>query len=539
MSKTFFVSAVDELSLWHAEAMLTSSLAVAVAVSLMPGAKPQTAKFEPRKFLPASSIAVLELEKPLETLKRVEELLGLSGLAPPNAKPGWMLQQALLTNQELANLDLSQPILFATDTFDEESPSFRVILKVKDPKSVKQIDLGGIRTHINKSGWIIASTPDIDPSVKPSKSFVFPKNVYSNNDLVGHFDQPAIMAKTSKGLEAEINKRMFGEDFVRTTVAFRIPDNSGIEFITQVEPKAGTVFAKTSQALRSQQTSEPLITGLPPGRYALVSGTRSDPEMATQIAVQMIDKLKSVLELLPPKDDLKASQFEPLFVGLKEIFQLGNKAKCRQASLGIAIPESIESAYFVMGNKCRPVALGKLLKQFETTINHSIKDFVANLPKKPPQSFGIKSQKTRKVGTSQLFSLELTGVEKKDFDIPIVVGQTKGGFQVFAVNAKPQLVDRLLASVPKQASFSGPRFAEVKKRLFKKRATEGYIDLAAGLDPFLTGEFAPLRMMVASLPPIGFTIRIQPDDSQVSQILIPRQMIPLMAFAFQLFQSQR
>ena len=520
MSKTFFVSAVDELSLWHAEAMLTSSLALAVAVSLMPGAKPQTAKFEPRKLLPASSIAVLELEKPLETLKRVEELLRLSGLAPPNAKLGWMLHQTVLTNLELANLDLSQPILFATDTLDEKRPSFRVILKVKDPKSAKEMDLGGLRTHINKNGWIIASTVNIDPSIKPSKSYVFPKHVYSNNDLVGHFDHRAIMAKTSEGLEAEINKRMFGEDFVRTSVAFRIPDNSGIEFISQTEPKAGTVFAKTSQALRSQQTSEPLITGLPPGRYALVSGARIDPEMTTQIAVQMIDKLKSVLELLPSKDDFKAPQLEPLFVGLKEIFHLGNKAKCRQASLGIAIPESIESAYLVMGNKCRPVPLGKLLKQLETTVNRSIKDFIANLPEKPPQPFGIKFQKTRKVGTSQLFSLELTGVEKRDFDIPIVVGQTKGGFQVFAANAKPQLVDRLLASVPKQVSFSGPRFAEVKKRLFKERAIEGYIDLAVGLEP--------LRMMLASLPPIGFTIRVQPDDSQVSQIHIPRQFIPVL-----------
>ena len=244
---------------------------------------------------------MLELEKPLETLKRVEELLGLSGLTSPNAKPGWMLQQALLTNQELANLDLSQPIFYGIDTWNEEHPSFRVILKVKDPKSVKELDLGGIRTHINKNGWIIASTPDIDPSIKPLKSFVFPKNVYSNNDLVGHFDYRAVMARTSEGLRAEINKKMFGEDFVRTTVAFRIPDNSGIELITQVKQKAGTFFAKTSQALRSQQTSEPLITGLPPGRYALVSGTRNDPEMANQLTVQMIDKLKSVLELLPPK----------------------------------------------------------------------------------------------------------------------------------------------------------------------------------------------------------------------------------------------
>ena len=99
MSKTFFVSAVDELSLWHAEAMLTSSLAVAVAVSLMPGAKPQTAKFEPRKFLPASSIAVLELEKPLETLKRVEELLGLSGLTSPPQRKARMDASASFAHQ--------------------------------------------------------------------------------------------------------------------------------------------------------------------------------------------------------------------------------------------------------------------------------------------------------------------------------------------------------------------------------------------------------------------------------------------------------
>lgn len=512
----------------------------ALGVALV-GASPGGAEaksLDPQAFMPKDAIAVLQLRRPAKTLRRAEALAASAGLAPPTARSGWLLEMLSAQVPGLDAIDLSQPIWVGVapskaKTKGEAEPDFVVVAKVRGAATELRTGLGEDFKSIVSSGWLIGYSGGAELARPKAKAFDFPKSaetLRSMSDLVAYLDAEGLKAVAAQSEDAEfiaavqtLDSMTFGLDL----------QPEGLSVLIQQHTPPDSPMAKLMSP--ELNTDKPLITGLPSADYAFLYGGRADPKQARLWTDSQMGEWTAMMEKVSPQLGPLARQFMTI--------ASADEGECDHISLGAAIPAGYPSTYLVGRSHCKdPSAAWAQMPELVKIGNKALAEVAKQEGEPSPVSLALTAE-PQKVGKTSLSGIKLNRTKSADLpeivETPVLYGAADKQHLVLGWNASPEILKELIASAPSAKTPPMSAFRGSQAALLSPRLAEGYFRVGSIAAPILTQDLAPLRFILASLPPIAFSVQGQKGAGPLTQLWFPQQLAQLAAIGMQMSQQQR
>ncbi|MEL6190222.1 MAG: hypothetical protein AAFU79_36840, partial [Myxococcota bacterium] len=304
---------------------------------------------------------------------------------------------------------------------------------------------------------------------------------------------------------------------------------SGVSLYVQQHPIFSSAMGKMMKATKNVRG--PLVSGLPNASYGLVYGTATD----SSYNAELINGIRKRMEKEVTADNPEVQSL------LSALFDLATNASgdCDRGAGGVVVPTDPKDVYFLSSNRCaRPQGPAQAMSKLASVLNKELTAVAAKQDDVPWDGKLVHTKGAVKAGGVSFSSLALEVGETEEFPdlmrVPVQYATPDSKHFVMGWNASKKTLGALAAASKGDTQTPLAAFASTNKQLLSPRLAEGYVSLPALAGPFLTGELAPLRFVVASLPPLGFATQRQPDGSWVSQIWLPNQVAQLAAFAMQM-----
>ena len=504
---------------------------VGLAMAVFAPSSASAAGLDPSSLIPEDSLAVLKIDNPNKSLAAIERLALAAGMAPPGAQPGWLLSSLQV---DVSSLDLSSPIWIgfngsAGSASQTAGVAIAKVRKGREKTALSAFKGSGGKLRIEK-GWLVAVNGEGQPA-SPKRAFRFPtssKTVQRAADAVVHLDMAGLQAAVSEqeGMQEVIEG--MGEDIEAMTVGLSLGE-SGVSIYLQQHPRFSSPTGKMMKA--SKNVRGPLVSGLPDASYGLVYGTATDSSYTAEI----VNGMRKRMEREVTADNPEVQKL------LTALFDLATDTSgdCDQGAGGVVVPADPNEAYFVSSSRCaRPEAPAQAMPKLASVLNNELKAMAMREDDVAWDGKLVHTKAAVSAGKVSFSSLALEMGETEDVPElvrrPIHYATPDGKHFVMGWNASQKTLAALAAASKRDARTPLTAFSTTNKHLLTPRLAEGYVSLPALLGPFLTGELAPFRFVVSSLPPLGAATQRQPDGSWVTQVWLPNQVAQLAAFAMQM-----
>ncbi len=487
------------------------------ALLLFPGAAlAKTPGFPPE--IPDTAGFVLHVPKPAALLEKVEALAAAAGLAPPGTEPGWLKAQL---PPEARDVDLSKPVWLG---FEENGDDDRVVaifeVRGKGEALAAQAQLAGGQLTKKGARWVARKGP---ASLKGKAKVKMPR---ADGALAG---SDALMWFASDDLNADLDLGSRG------ILGLQIGPG-GLNLLVQVSPEPGSSLAKLGPM--KANTTEPLITGLPPGDYALVVGSRGDAKHAK--------RLQELRRRSKPKQKTSGSaEVDEAVRALLDVV-LTDGGDCDQGSMGVSVTAGQEPVQILGQGRCSDAeaAVAAITKSTEALTQ--ILGMALAAGDDGPRVSAMKNEKPRKVGGLSLRGVrmdlrandELPPALRSAFEQPLWYGTVDKRTLVFAVGAGDATIETLAATSKQGKPTAIAGLEATRAKMFQPRMVEGFLRIAPIAAAFLPPELAPMRFLLGSIPPLGFSGRALSDGGVVMQLWLPQEIAQLAAAVAQMMPSK-
>lgn len=523
------------------------------------------ARFSPRAYIPFDAPVVLHWKDPAGTLLRFESLAAAAGLAPPQARPGWVLASLREQAPWIEDVDLSRPIWLAARSFPSEPastnerprrkrgptgepamPEVVVIAGVKGSAERLRAKLAEGGRSMQSGGWLVATSQKGKEGFVPKEKrpFAFPPHLEeldARSDLILHFDPariPAARLEADAELDptsqAVLQRLRAAAATTPMTVGLGL-GRAGAELFLQQHPEPKSALAAWGQAVKNAPGT--LIRGLPPDDYALVLGMRTSPKHEAQLIDAYVRPILDVLS----KERHESAELIEILLELAR----GGPGACTESSFGMAVPGPLDSAYFVAQSRCENAekADGRWPEAAKAA-NRGLERLGARERKKlglrvraednGPAVAGVRFKSVRLIETKGSNPLDEAPPMVR---APLLHAAVDRSAAVSSWNAPSAVLERLVAAAKANEATPMPTIAAAQAQLISPRVAEGYLRLGTLASGFLPEELAPLRILLMTLPPVAWGSRTFPDGSLLTQVWLPRELAQLAAVAMQLLRE--
>jgi hypothetical protein len=530
----------------------------------------------PRSFMPANAGGIIVWKKPQATLAKIEELAAQSGSAPPGATPGWLEQSLAARTPMIADIDLSRPIWIgvmpeskkaSTLGAEEPNPELVMVVAVKGEAALVREALSKEMNVTRRGDLLVAVDKRLPASLaQPSKKpFRFPANtnvLRSRSHLAGTVRLQAFPSirdvlagkgemDDSTGIPPGMGPIVAAARQMQTEEWDQVEHISfgagfaaaGVELFGQSHPKAGSKLAK--KAKKRGNATGPLIRGLPPENYLLVGAVRTSPGAAAETARSTVASILGSSESIEP--DIRQK--------LEELDEIAAKSgECSQQAFGVASLGALESLHFVGASRC--VAAKSMLGSLRALARWGSEVVELIDAKDRPQGTAPRVRVRHEAGKQTVESVAFDEVrlefgsdspvdpdERELLQKPVVFGSVTPKIVTAAWNASPGQLERLVAAAKAQKAMTEPAgLRTARSGLLAPRHSEIFVFAGPIFSAFaptdMASMMAPLRLLMAQMPPLSMAGQVQPDGSDLYQVVMPEQLVQMVAAFSQMMGPQ-